>query len=74
MNDGSFLALVFILDTSYLLIWCSRLNDLTNILFPRGVPDRAVMAVVNGIESIFLKAKTISLHSVLKYTIPVTLR
>jgi len=25
----------------------------TNILFPRGVPDRAVMAVGNGNESIF---------------------
>ena len=36
------------MDTSYLLIQRSRLNDFeneTNILFPRGVPDRAVMAV-----------------------------
>ena len=51
MNDKSFLALVLALDTSYLLIRGSRLNDFeneTNILFPRGVPDRAVRAVGIG--------------------------
>ena len=56
MNDTSFLALVLALDTYGLLIRCARLNDFeneANILFLRGVPDRAVMAVVTGIESIF---------------------
>ena len=56
MNDKSFLALGLTFDTSYLLIRCSRLNDFeneTNILFPRGVPDWAVMAVCIGNESIF---------------------
>ena len=28
-------------------------ENVANILFPRGVPDRAVMAVDNGNESIF---------------------
>ena len=56
MNDTSFLALVLTLDTYRLLIRCARLNNFENeknILFPRGVPDRAVMAVGNGYESIF---------------------
>ena len=44
------------MDTSYLLIQRSRLNDFENEtkkLFPRGVPDWAVMAVVIGNEPIF---------------------
>ena len=56
MNDKSFSALGLTLDTSYLLIRCSRLNDFeneTNILFPSGVPDWAVMAMGIGNESIF---------------------
>jgi len=53
MNDTSFIALVLTLDTYSLLIRCARLNDFeneTNILFPRGVPDRAVVAVGIGNE------------------------
>ena len=56
MNDTSFLALVLTLDTYGLLIRCARLNDFeneTNILFPRGVPDWAVMAVCIGNDPIF---------------------
>ena len=56
MNDKCFLALVLSLETYRLLIRSSRLNDLeneTNILFPRGVPDWAVMAMGIGNETIF---------------------
>ena len=56
MNDKSLLALVLMLDTSYLLIRWSRLNDFENEtknLFPMGVPDWAVMAVCIGNEPIF---------------------
>ena len=55
MNDKCFLALVLSLETYRLLIRSSRLNDFenkTNILFPRGVPDWAVMAVCIGNELI----------------------
>ena len=59
MNDKSFLALVLSLETYNLLVVlnrCSRSNDFENEtknLFPRGVPDWAVMAVCIGNELIF---------------------